>query len=147
MSAGRLCTRIVGFAAPSETIRDVARRMNENNVGSIVVVDEDRRPIGIITDRDITIRCVAQDREPAYTTVDELMTTPVRTVAESTPIEEALAIMRRVAARRLVVTDDRGALAGILALDDVLDLLAEETSTIAGILGREAPSLAGVQSH
>lgn len=147
MSAGTLCTRIVVFTAPSETIRDVARQMLDNNVGTVVVVDEDRHPMGILTDRDLVLRCVAQGRDPYGTTAAELMTTPVRTISESTPIDEALAIMRRVAARRLIVTDEHGALAGILALDDILDLLAEETSAIAGILGREAPSLAGVGTH
>lgn len=141
MSVGRLCTRSVVFATDREKVRTAAQRMARHNVGSIVVVDEGRVPVGIFTDRDIVVRCVAVDLDPVTTAVGDVMTTPVRTVGEMVPIQEALRIMRMLGVRRLVVTGEGGALAGILSLDDVLELLASEADTIGELLSKETPTL------
>lgn len=143
MSAGKICSRIVVFATEGETARDAAGRMRENNVGTLVVVDEDRRPIGILTDRDIVMRVLAQDRDPFVTTLDEIMTRELRTIRESTAIEEALRIMRTAGTRRLVVVADDGTLAGILSVDDVLELLAGEAAAIGALIRGEAPVIVG----
>ncbi len=142
MSAGKICSRVVVFATGNETVRDAAHRMRENNVGALVVVDKERRPVGILTDRDIVMRSVAEDRDPAYTTIEEIMTQELRTVQESTAIEEALRVMQRFGARRLVVLTDEGKLAGLLSVDDVIELLAEEAAAIRGLLRKEAPAVA-----
>lgn len=139
MSVGKICTRIVATASEAERVREVAARMEAHNVGTVVVVDGERSPTGILTDRDIAIRCVGKGRDPDHTPVSEIMTRPVRTARLSTPIEDALDTMRRWAVRRIVVVDDDGALAGVLAVDDVLDLLVEEVDAIGGILRREVP--------
>jgi CBS domain-containing protein len=136
MSAGKICVRSVHTALAGETLRDAARRMAEHGVGTLVVLDAERKPAGILTDRDIVVACVARDRDPGSTRVGDVMTRAVASVRESTPIEEALSAMARAHARRLAVTDDQGRLAGLLALDDVLDLLAEEAETIGRILAR-----------
>jgi signal-transduction protein with cAMP-binding, CBS, and nucleotidyltransferase domain len=99
-----------------------------------VVLGEDRKPAGILTDRDIALRCVAQRRDPETTQVGSVMSAPVTSVHESTPIETALARMVGAHARRLVVVDDDEQLVGILALDDVLELLAEEFTSIGKLL-------------
>jgi len=106
MSLGRICTRTVSIASPEESVAVAAGRMAEHGV------DADATPIG------------------------DVMSTPVATVHESTPIEDGLARMAAVPARRLVVTDDRGGLVGVLALDDVLDLIAEEAGAIGRLLRR-----------
>jgi CBS domain-containing protein len=126
--------RTVQIAAPEEPVRGVARRMREADVGSVVVLDAERRPVGILTDRDVALRCVAEGRDPDATRVAEVMSAPVVCVRESTPIEQALGQMVGAAARRLAAVDDGGRLAGILALDDVLELLAEEASAIGRLL-------------
>lgn len=69
------------------------------------------------------------------------MTIPIETVVEATPIESALVRMHGAGTRRVVVVDVAGRLAGILSLDDVLDLLAEEMSTIGRLLARQEPWL------
>lgn len=143
MSAGRICSRVVVFANVDETVRDGACRMRDNNVGTLVVLDDERRPIGIITDRDIVTRVVTEDIDPAYTTLDEVMTRELRSVHESTSIEEALRVMERTGVRRLVVLTDDGSLAGILSVDDVVELLAQETGSIGRLLRREAPMIIG----
>jgi len=138
MSVGAICARTVQVAAPHETVRTVAERMARTGVGTVVVLDPDRRPVGVLTDRDIAVRCVAEKREPDTTAVRDVMSAPVASIHESTPIETALARMTGVRTRRLAIVDDEERLVGILALDDVLELLAEEAATIGKLLGQKA---------
>lgn len=141
MSAGKVCVREVLVATPGEKVREAARRMQKADVGSLVVLDLDRRPVGILTDRDITLRCVAEGLDPEQTMVSAVMTAPAVCVPESTPIEDTLSRMVGIPARRLVVTDAAGRLAGILALDDVVELLAEEGDRIGRLLARRRPAI------
>ena len=134
MSVGALCMRVVEIASPEEPVREVARRMAAAAVGTVVVVGAERRPLGILTDRDIVLRCVAEGRDPEATPVAAVMSAPAVCVHESTPIESALARMAGVPARRLVVIDDAQQLVGVLALDDILELLAEEAASIGRLL-------------
>lgn len=143
MSVGRICSRVVAFATEAETLRDAAIRMRDNRVGTLAIVDDERRPVGIVTDRDIMIRVIAADRDPAYTTIGEVMTRDVKSVAESVSVETALRLMERHAVRRLIVVDDDGMLAGILSMDDILEFLAQEVGSIGRLLRVEAPVLVG----
>jgi CBS domain-containing protein len=136
---GRICTRTVYFASPDETVDEAAQRMRQEDVGTLVVVDDDRKPIGLLTDRDVVVRCVADDRDPKRTYIEDVMSAPVVSAPEATPIEDALARMATSARRRIVVTDAEGRLAGILSLDDVLELLAEEGGTIGRLLRQLQP--------
>ena len=140
-SGGRICVRSVYSATPEESVRVAARRMGEEDVGALVVVDEKGYPIGIVTDRDVALRCVGGELDPNTTPVSSIMTAPALCVSESTPIEDALRRMAGIEARRLVVTDGKGLLAGILALDDVVELLVEEAEAIGRLLQRRHPSL------
>jgi CBS domain-containing protein len=133
-----ICVRSVQVASPEETVRAVAARMADADVGTVVVLGEDRKPAGILTDRDIALRCVAQRRDPDATEVGSVMSAPVTCVHESTPIGTALARMVGAHARRLVVVDDDEQLVGILALDDVLELLVEELTSIGKLLQQRA---------
>jgi CBS domain-containing protein len=136
MSVGRLCTRTVVVASADETVEAAARRMAEHDVGTVVVVDAASRPLGLLTDRDVVTQVVATGRDARSTTIGAVMSTPVVRVGEQTPIEDALARMAGAATRRLVVTDADERLVGVLALDDVLDLLAEEAQSIGRLLRR-----------
>jgi CBS domain-containing protein len=136
MSVGRICTRSVLVASPEETARAAARRMRDARVGTLVVVDGQMRPSGVITDRDLTVRVLAAGRDPDATPLRELMSQPPDCASEALPIEEALSLMAASSSRRLVITDDAGKLVGILALDDVLELLVEEAASIGRILKR-----------
>jgi CBS domain-containing protein len=134
MSVGAICVRSVQVASPEETLRAVAGRMAAAEVGTVVVLGGDRKPIGILTDRDVALRCVAQRRDPDATEVGQVMSAPVSCVHESTPIESALTRMVGTHTRRLAVVDDDERLVGILALDDVLELLAEELTSVGKLL-------------
>jgi len=142
MSAGNLCSRIVATASPSETIGAAARRMREYEVGTVVVVNGGaNQAVGIVTDRDIAIRCVAERIDPETTPVSEVMTAPVQSVDEQTPIQEAITRMAIAGRRRLIVTGEADRVVGILSLDDVLDLLIEEIGPIGRLLAKQQPHL------
>ena len=131
---GRICTRSVFIADAEETVREAAQRMRKEQVGTLVVLDAERRPAGIVTDRDITLRCVAEGLDPETTQIGAVMTAPVLGVPEATPIEDAIRHMASASLKRFVVTDEAGRLAGILALDDVLELIAEESKAIGRLV-------------
>lgn len=139
MSVGRVCVREVDLASPSESVWTAAERMHQRAVGSLVVLDNDQRPLGILTDRDIVERVVATNRDPQTTTVDEVMTRPARTVSEENSIESALSLMQTTRCRRLIVVDAPGKLVGLVSVDDILMLLAEELRSIGKLLERETP--------
>lgn len=139
MSVGRICIRSVVLASPDETAADAAARMETEGVGTLVVTDAEDRPLGILTDRDVALRCVGRGLDPFTTEVEDVMTAPARTVSEDEVIEDALSLMASGGHRRLVVTDEDDALVGILSVDDVLDLLIEEAESIGRILRSQAP--------
>lgn len=139
MSVGRICIRSVILAGRDESVADAAMRMEREGVGTLVVTDELDRPVGILTDRDVALRCVGQGMDPTATEVADVMTAPVDTVPEDSAIEDALSLMAAAGHRRLVVTDEEDRLVGILAMDDVLDLLVEEVESIGRILQSQTP--------
>jgi len=142
MSVGHVCTREVFLTDEKETVKRAAERMRSHNVGTLLVVDDERRPLGIVTDRDLVVRILATGADPG-TPVGEVMTAPVRAVREDLGIEDALRIMRERRARRLAVVDERGRLVGLLALDDVVGLLALELWRIGGIVNDQGPPRMG----
>lgn len=141
MTIGKICTRTVDLATPGESVRHAAERMLERNVGSLVVVGDDNVPIGLVTDRDLALRVVAAGRAADEVSVEEVMTHEPRTVPESKPIEETLAAMRSAAIRRMLVVDDRDRLVGIVTVDDIVALLAEEFRDLGALL------MTGPQEH
>lgn len=136
MSVGRICVREVDLVAAGESIHDAACRMAERQVGTLIVLDDAKRPIGVVTDRDLVQRVLARGSDPRHTTVGEVMTRDPRVIAEESPIEVALTAMRTGGIRRLPVVNRAGELVGILSLADVLALLAEEFRTIGRIVER-----------
>lgn len=134
MSVGKICVRTVHVAGPGENAREAACRMASEGVGTLVVLGGDRRPLGFVTDRDLMFHCIAEGRDPSRTTIETVMSAPVVTVPEDLPIEDALVRMAEAGVRRLAVVDRAGCLAGLLALDDVLELLCEESASIGRLL-------------
>ena len=137
MSAGRICVREVDTADVTESVQAAADRMNARNVGTLVVLNPERQPLGIVTDRDLATRVVARGKDPYASTVGEVMTLFPRTVHEDTPIEDAIAMMRVGPFRRVPVVDRQGKLVGLLSIDDVLELFAEEFRDIGKLLKAE----------
>jgi CBS domain-containing protein len=117
--------------------------MAANGVGTLVVLDasEGVKQIGIVTDRDIVTRCLAAGLDPDRTQIGSVMTRPVHSVDEQTPVEEAIQQMARVGTRRLVVLGEEGRPVGVLSLDDILDLMAEEVGAIGRLLAKQQGSV------
>ena len=139
MSIGRICIHDVDVINPGESARVAASRMHSRKVGTLIVVDDNQRPIGLLTDRDLATRVLGEGKDGNTTPVREVMSPAPSTVDEQTSIEDALAIMRSGTFRRLPVVDGEGRLTGIISLDDILELLAEEFSEIGSLLRQEEP--------
>lgn len=104
---------------PETTIEAVARMMASHDCGEIPVLDVDQRPIGIITDRDITCRTIALGKNPLSMKAVEIMSVPVVTVSPEMSIERVCAIMELKLIRRVVVVDDHGKCCGVVSLADI----------------------------
>lgn len=140
MSVGQLCNRDVVVTGPETSAADAARLMREFHVGDLVVVDErsdERRPIGLITDRDLVIEVMAQAVDPESVTVKELMTRALETIDEDADFWDALSHMRACGVRRIPVVNARGGLEGIFTFDDALSLLAEALVDLGKIVPRQ----------
>jgi CBS domain-containing protein len=142
VSVGRLCTRVVATASPGENIRTAAQRMADHEVGTLVIeMGHPRQPVGLLTDRDIALRCVAGRLDPSETPVSELMSTPVHSVDEHTPVDQAVARMAKIGIRRLIVTDEKNSVVGILSLDDILERVVEEAGAVGRLLKQQKPRI------
>lgn len=139
MSVGNVCIRQVDTARADESVRVGAQRMRDRNVGTLVIVNKGLEPVGIVTDRDLTLRVLADGRDPAQALLDDVMTKDPMTVSSETPVEDALRIMRNGSFRRLPVVDRAGKLSGLVSLDDILDLLSHEFGEIGRLLVQENP--------
>jgi CBS domain-containing protein len=114
----------------SDTIVDAARTMNEADIGDVVVVDNGDVQ-GIVTDRDIVVRAIAEGRDPQSTSVSDVCTTGIDTIEPSASVDDALRKMRDADIRRLPVVQD-GRPVGIVSLGD-LAVEREPDSTLADI--------------
>ena len=109
-------TETVVTAPPDRTVREIAEMMRERNVGSVVLIEE-QRPVGFLTDRDLTVSVLADGRDLGDHAADHA-SSPVITANAEMYVEEAAELMVRHGVRRLVIVDgDR--LTGILTLDDI----------------------------
>jgi CBS domain-containing protein len=93
--------------------------MAQNDCGEIPVIDTADRPIGVVTDRDIVCRVVAEDKNPAAHTAESCMSKPVVTVREDAPIADVISTMEDRRIRRVLVTDADGCCVGIIAQADI----------------------------
>jgi CBS domain-containing protein len=101
-----------------DTVRAAAERMRDLNIGVLPVL-EGERVSGIVTDRDIVVRCIASQLNPSHTSVGEIMSKQVQSCQEEADIEEAAEIMENFQLRRLLVRDDSGLVTGIVSLGDI----------------------------
>jgi len=139
MSTGEFCTREVVITEKGTSILEVAQLMRTYHVGDVIVVErrgEQAVPVGILTDRDIVVELIAQEVDLASVTVGDVMSYDLLSVREDEGIWESLLLMCDRGVRRIPVVNETGGLEGILALDDMIELLAEELSLLARIAGR-----------
>jgi CBS domain-containing protein len=139
LTAGDICIREVVFADAGMMLAEAARLMRRHHVGSLVVVEEraptQRLVTGMITDRDIATAVVAADRDPHAFRVGDVMSREVVTAREQDSLLDLLAAMRRKRVRRVPVTGPEGELIGIVTVDDVLGVVAEQMQALAAAVG------------
>jgi predicted transcriptional regulator len=149
MAVGEICNREVVITEKALSVVDAAQLMRKHHVGDLVVVEEKdgrKHPVGIVTDRDIVVEVVAAEVNPDALKVGDIMSPEVATVHESEGLFEALRHMRDKGVRRMPVVDHEGGLVGILTLDDLLGLLAEEMTELAKLVSHERQREAAVRT-
>ena len=121
---------------PGTTVLDAAKLMKDKNIGCLVII-QDNKPVGILTDRDVMTRVVAQGGSPERMVVEEVMTPNPVTLASELGLFEALEVMKDKGVRRFPVVDVYGNLCGFFTIDDVLYLLGLEMSAVARIIDED----------
>jgi CBS domain-containing protein len=116
-------------ASPEDTLTQVAQTLEQHKVGAIVVVEE-HKPVGIVTDRDLALAVCVRGISPTEP-VRRVMSSPVATLKHTQGVFEATRQMKQLTVRRLPVVDDDGKLVGLVSLDDLLLLLTSELGNLA----------------
>jgi CBS domain-containing protein len=121
MKVSEIMTKNPGCCTPETPLREVARLMVDCDCGEIPVVDSKRtmRPVGVVTDRDIVVRCVAEGKNPLEAEAEDCMSSPVVTATPDADVQEAADLMQDHQLRRLPIVDEAGALCGIVAQADL----------------------------
>lgn len=142
MSIGEICNREVVVIDRDSTVMTAAKLMRTQHVGTLVVVEKSShrgkvKPVGILTDRDIVIEVIAEEVDLNAITVGDVMSYELVTAKETDGIWDILQRMRVKGIRRIPVVNEAGELEGILAVDDLLELLAEEITDLSRLIKRE----------
>ena len=121
MKVREIMTENPACCTPVASLQEAAKMMKDNDCGCIPVVENEdsKKPIGVITDRDICCRTVAEGKNPLDLTVKDAMTPSVETVRENTSVEDCCNLMEDKQIRRVVVIDENGGCCGIVAQADI----------------------------
>ena len=128
------------MASRSTSIVEGARLMREGHTGSIIVCDMIgglRRPVGIVSDHDLVIEILAQEAPAEQVSLGDIMTLCPSSARENGEIFETLQRMRSLGLRRMPVLDDNGALVGLIALENLIELIEEELEALVALLREE----------
>lgn len=139
MRISEICTSDVVCCGPDTTALEAARLMRARHVGDVVVVSDvqkERVPLGVVTDRDLAVEVLGNGREAAIMPLSGLVRAPVVIAADYEDVHAALERMRAHGVRRMPVVDDRGALVGIVTLDDLLGALLADMHALLEKTGR-----------
>jgi CBS domain-containing protein len=139
MLVGDVCNRDVVISDRNDLILDAAKLMRHHHVGDVVVVEERGGryfPIGILTDRDLVVEVLASDVTPETLLVGDVMSFELVSAKEDESVLDAIKRMRDKGVRRMPVVSADGALKGIITMDDLLDLIAEQLADLVAMVGR-----------
>ena len=140
MTIGEVCNREVVIMGRSESVLEAARQMREQHVGDVVIVEERlgaRVPVGILSDRDLVIEVLAKEVPVAAVAVGDIMSDRLLIAHENDEIQETVRRMRERGVRRIPVVSATGSLVGILALDDLVELIAEQLTDLIALMRTE----------
>ena len=148
MQAKEIMTENPACCARSTELRAVAEMMVAEDCGEIPVGDDDRNPIGVVTDRDIVCRLVAKGRNPLEYRAEDIMSSPTITARPDMPVDECARLMEQYQVRRLPIVDATGAICGIVSQADlarkgprdmsieVVECVSEPNTFASGVGGR-----------
>lgn len=119
MKVKEIMTPSVEIIHPETALKDVASRMKTLDIGAIPVGEKDRL-VGMVTDRDITVRSVAEGKDPNNTRAQDVMTEPITYCFENQDLEEAATLMKQKQLRRLVVLNDERRMVGMCTMADLV---------------------------
>lgn len=139
LTVGEICTREVTFADKDTNLVTAAQLMRRDHVGALVVVDHlngERKVSGLLTDRDIVTCVIAQGIDPDPLFVEDIMSAPVITVQEDDSLIDLMRTMRTNGIRRVPVVNEKQDLVGLVTLDDVLRLLAQEFGLLVAAIDK-----------
>lgn len=126
---------------PDATVQFVTELMREKNIGCVVVTDN-HKPVGIVTDRDIALRGAPLRGDPEEAAlVGSIMSSDILTVRKDAGIFDTIQEMKSAGVRRMPIVDSAGRLVGLLTVDDLIRLLAREMADISRIIGKESPTI------
>jgi CBS domain-containing protein len=137
---GSICQRDLDLIGPDDSVATAADRMRQRTVGSLIVVDGAKHPLGIVTDRDLVIRALADARDADLTPVSEVMTPEIVVATSDMPISAALCLMRDGPFRRLPIVNNNGVLIGLVTVDDMLIQVGREFAEIGSLIELETPA-------
>lgn len=140
MHVGEYCNRDVVIIDRTTGVIEAAQLMRRYHVGTLVVVEREpdfNRAVGILTDRDLVVEVLAQDVDPAQLAADDIMCANLAAAEERDDVLDTLRRMRTLGIRRMPVLDARGALVGLLAVDDLLSLMAGSLYDVVALVARE----------
>jgi len=124
----------------AESVVDVARRMRDYRVGCVVVT-RGASPIGILTDRDLALRVVAEGLDPRITPVSAVLTYDATTVPRTAGIDAALRIMSERGVRRVPIVTEDGRITGIVTADDLIVLLTKQLAQLGTSIGENVDAV------
>jgi CBS domain-containing protein len=142
IDVGSICQRELDLIGPDDSVATAAGRMRQRTVGSLIVVDGSKHPLGIVTDRDLVIRALADARDADSTPVSEVMTPDIIVATGDTSINSALRLMRDGPFRRLPIVNPEGVLIGLVTVDDMLIRIGREFGEIGSLIELETPAAA-----
>lgn len=137
MTIGDVCTKQVIKVRKNASINEAIYLMRNKHVGDVIVIDDNNMPVGILTDRDVVIKIIFNKVDPEMLTVGDVMSYELTALPQDSSIAEALGTMRMKGVRRAPVTNNKGQLVGVIAIDDIIALIAEELNEIALLIQHE----------
>jgi CBS domain-containing protein len=151
VQVGKFCSRDVHVAYPEDALASAVRKMHEHNVGSIIVVESSgrRRPIGIVTDRDVLRGQIDRSADLFCLVVAEVMTKDPVTLPENCGVAEAVEKLSARGVRRAPVVNAAGDLVGIVTFDDLLPAIADGLNALSTLIGTQVkrPATSSERAH
>jgi signal-transduction protein with cAMP-binding, CBS, and nucleotidyltransferase domain len=116
---------------PHQTVLEVANLMKDHQIGAILVVNDEGEPKGIVTDRDLVLRCICETHDCTTAPIQNIMTSSVKSVTLSQGLTEVLECMKKASIRRVPLVDEKGKAVALLSFGDVLEFLVKELTLLA----------------